>query len=157
MTARDAFRLNGSQIIYENIDGELVLINMSKGSYYSTDAVGAQLWELIIAGCRVEEMQEHIHSRYEGEAAEIVRGIGDFLAELQREELIVRDENPQGDGHPRPAAASARTPFRPPVLNKYRDMEDMLTLDPIHEVEEAGWPAPKPAEFPPPPAPRTAE
>ena len=155
MTSRDAFRLNGSQIIYENIDGELVLINMRKGSYYSTDALGAQLWDFILAGYRVEEMLKCVHARYEGDPGEIARGIGEFLEELQREELVVRDENPPGDAHPQPEAGSERIKFQPPVLNKYRDMEDMLALDPIHEVEEAGWPAQKPAEIPNPPGPGT--
>jgi hypothetical protein len=27
-----------------------------------------------------------------------------------------------------------------PVLNKYTDMQDLLLLDPIHEVDERGWP-----------------
>jgi hypothetical protein len=35
--------------------------------------------------------------------------------------------------------------FTQPVLEVYTDMQDLLLLDPIHEVdEEAGWPSPKP-------------
>jgi hypothetical protein len=29
------------------------------------------------------------------------------------------------------------------VLNVYSDMQDLLTLDPIHDVDAAGWPMPK--------------
>jgi hypothetical protein len=36
-------------------------------------------------------------------------------------------------------------------------MEDMLMLDPIHEVEEAGWPMPKPASIPQPPESKLAD
>ena len=36
-------------------------------------------------------------------------------------------------------------PLAAPVLNKYSDMQDLLLLDPIHDVdEEAGWPTNKP-------------
>jgi hypothetical protein len=28
-------------------------------------------------------------------------------------------------------------------LNKYTDMQDLLLLDPIHEVDAAGWPSTK--------------
>jgi hypothetical protein len=27
-----------------------------------------------------------------------------------------------------------------PVLDKYTDMQELLLLDPIHEVDDAGWP-----------------
>jgi hypothetical protein len=27
-----------------------------------------------------------------------------------------------------------------PKLEKYTDMEDLLLLDPIHDVQEVGWP-----------------
>ena len=34
--------------------------------------------------------------------------------------------------------------FQAPSLQKYTDMEEMLALDPIHEVdEEMGWPSAK--------------
>jgi len=30
--------------------------------------------------------------------------------------------------------------FEKPKLQKFTDMQDLLLLDPIHEVDEAGWP-----------------
>jgi hypothetical protein len=33
-----------------------------------------------------------------------------------------------------------KSPFEMPKLSKYTDMEDLLALDPIHEVDEMGWP-----------------
>jgi len=155
--AHDAFQVNGPQIIHENIDGELVLINLRKGSYYSTDPIGAQVWDLLVAGCRVKEMQERIQARYDGDPAEVAMAIAAFLDDLEREDLIIKTESPLGNGSPPPETPSERTRFQAPVLNKYRDMEDMLMLDPIHEVEESGWPAPKPAEIRNPPEPRTSE
>jgi hypothetical protein len=146
MSGPDAFQVNAPHVIFENIEGELVLIHMAKGSYYSTDAIGSRLWEMIVAGHRVGEMQKWVGASYQGDAAEIARGVEGFLSELQAEELIVRAERPPVEGATRPEAAGGT--FTAPVLNKYRDMEDMLMLDPIHEVEETGWPAPKPAETP---------
>ena len=29
------------------------------------------------------------------------------------------------------------------TINKYSDMQDMLLLDPIHDVDDKGWPEPK--------------
>jgi hypothetical protein len=33
-----------------------------------------------------------------------------------------------------------RTPFMPPELEVFTDMKDLLLLDPIHAIGEAGWP-----------------
>ena len=144
MSGPEAFQVNAPHVIFENIEGELVLIHMAKGSYYSTDAIGSRLWDMIVAGHRVDEMREWVGASYQGDVAEIAQGVEDFLAELQAEELIIRAERPAVNGGARPEMTGDS--FSTPVLNKYRDMEDMLMLDPIHEVEETGWPAPKPAE-----------
>ena len=37
---------------------------------------------------------------------------------------------------------SAKIPFEPPRLERYTDMKDYFLLDPIHEVDSAGWPRP---------------
>jgi len=35
---------------------------------------------------------------------------------------------------------AARPAFEPPVLTTFSDMQELLWLDPIHEVDDAGWP-----------------
>jgi len=94
MSGPHAFQVNAPHVIFENIEGELVLIHMAKGSYYSTDAIGAQLWDLIVTGHRLDEMREWADASYQGDADEIARGVQNFVAELQAEELIVRAERP---------------------------------------------------------------
>jgi hypothetical protein len=31
-------------------------------------------------------------------------------------------------------------PFQPPLFEKFTDMEAMLLLDPVHDVDDEGWP-----------------
>ena len=33
-----------------------------------------------------------------------------------------------------------RRPFEMPTLEKYTDMQDLVLIDPVHQVDEAGWP-----------------
>ena len=50
----------------------------------------------------------------------------------------------QGKAEPQPQPRSPEgTAFNPPVLSVYSDMEDLLLLDPIHDVDETGWPQPR--------------
>ncbi len=36
--------------------------------------------------------------------------------------------------------STSKDDFTNPVLEKFTDMADLLLLDPIHEVDESGWP-----------------
>jgi hypothetical protein len=52
----------------------------------------------------------------------------------------------EGGRVPGPSKVAAATEtMQPPVLEPFGDMQDLLLLDPVHEVDEdAGWPT-KPA------------
>jgi len=142
----DVFRVNGPHVISENIDGEVVLVNLGKGLYYSTDQVGADVWGLLGAGHSVREIGDAISARYAGEPGTITTAVVAFLAELLQEELIVTEPPvPEREAREMPVAEDRadKARFQPPTLNKYTDMRDMLLLDPIHDVEESGWPVPK--------------
>ncbi|PYM09398.1 MAG: pyrroloquinoline quinone biosynthesis protein PqqD [Candidatus Rokuibacteriota bacterium] len=137
------YRINRPRVIFENIEGELILVNMEKGCYFSTDQVGADIWGLIETGHSQSDILEALRFRYEGDAAEMAQVVAAFLKLLEREELVVPDSASQASGARRTAAENRRSPFRAPDLQKYTDMRDMLLLDPVHDVEAAGWPVPK--------------
>jgi hypothetical protein len=64
---------------------------------------------------------------------------------LQREELVAATENSASASvSPPDAASNGSKTFEPPLLEKYTDMQDLVLLDPVHEVDSTGWPAPKP-------------
>ncbi|HDY70854.1 MAG TPA: PqqD family protein, partial [Nitrospirae bacterium] len=41
------FRINKPHVINEIIDGEVVILNLDTGNYYSMDKAGADIWGLI--------------------------------------------------------------------------------------------------------------
>ncbi len=136
------FRINSPKVIHETIDGETVIVNLDSGNYYSLDKVGAEIWTLIGKGISLHGVIENMTFRYSGQREEIDRVVSQFVDELMQEALIAPLEsggaesgsNPgteQADGHPN---------FETPVLRKYSDMQELLLLDPIHEVDDTGWP-----------------
>ena len=135
------FQVNSPSVIHEIIDGEAVLVNLETGSYYSIDNVGAVIWEHIENGLSISQIIETVAGRYKGDQSEIDQGIQQLFTQLQKEQLIVPIEVPQ-NGHFSSIAINAqdKVPFEAPVLHKYTDMEDLLLLDPIHDVDESGWP-----------------
>jgi hypothetical protein len=146
----DRFIINEQNIVHENIDGETVILNLDTGNYYSVVDVGADIWEYIVKGAPAGEILSLILANYDCSRGDEESAVHSFLGELQQEGLIValNDQVTAGSAVqevkieliPREIKAS----FKAPALNKYTDMQDLLLLDPIHEVDAAGWPSTKP-------------
>jgi hypothetical protein len=143
MKAQDIYRVNAPRVIFENIDGELILVHMEKGAYYTTDEVGALLWDLIEGRATTAEMVTVLHTEYDVTRADAEAALAAFLERLSGEDLVSLEDPGVERTAPRRAPVNARRPFRAPVLESFRDMQDMLALDPIHDVEAVGWPVPK--------------
>ena len=49
-------RVNSPHVIHETIDGEVIVINLASGNYYSVKGAGADVWDVIesVARCRQE-------------------------------------------------------------------------------------------------------
>jgi len=141
------FRVNTPTVTHETIDGEAVIINLDSGNYYSLVDVGSFIWGLVEKGASASDVQDVILQTYQGDATDVDRGVQELLDQLQQENLIVPLDDTvafdhsqllsSGNGHEKPA-------FNPPMLHKYSDMQELLLLDPIHDVDEAGWPKPVP-------------
>jgi hypothetical protein len=141
------FRVNTPTVTHETIDGEAVIINLDSGNYYSLVEVGSFIWSLIETGASASEVQNLVLQTYQGSATDIGRGVQELLVQLQQENLIVPVNGafdltpdqvaPSNNNHEKPS-------FKPPSLHKYSDMQELLLLDPIHDVDEAGWPKPNP-------------
>jgi transcriptional regulator of heat shock response len=146
------FRINSSKVIHETIDGETVIVNLDSGNYYSLDKVGADIWECIVKNVPMHRIIETIASQYTGEREEIEKAMYQFVDEMQQENLIAINESHGyvSEAHIGPEDETEQMKelsiFATPVLHKYSDMQDLLLLDPIHEVDETGWPNVKTAD-----------
>ena len=135
------YRVNRPDVVMESFEGELVLVHMKSGNYYSLQGSAPMIWELIDRGSSLEDIADQLVTRYPDDAGEIKRSAQDLVEELVAESLIV----PLAGA---PTAASSNNtnpldsdaPFVLPVLERYTDMQELLLLDPIHDVDETGWP-----------------
>jgi Coenzyme PQQ synthesis protein D (PqqD) len=142
------FRVNSPNVIHETIEGEVILIDLKTGTYYSLRDAGAAVWQAIQNGAGEDGIAAELRSRYDASEEQIQDAVRRLLAELAREGLVRADE-----GEAAPAATpsasdngAARLPFAAPVLEKHTDMQDLILLDPVHEVGAQGWPHPAPPD-----------
>jgi hypothetical protein len=135
------YRVNSPQVINETIDGEAIMINLATGGYYSLDRVGADVWSLLEASLPVDDIVAELGRRYEATEDDVRRGVEDLLQRLTGEELVVPCDDAEPVGSvPAPSATAERPPFRTPRLEKFTDMQDLILLDPVHQVDSRGWP-----------------
>lgn len=131
------FRVNSPFVISETIQGETIIIHLNTGTYYSLQGSGAEVWESIAGAATAAEIAADVAARYPVAADEAEATVSALIADLAAEELIVpSDATERGTAAPVPAG----TEFVAPTLSKFTDMQDLVLLDPVHEVSETGWP-----------------
>ncbi len=147
MSEGSRFEICTPKIIHEIIDGEVVIANLDNGNYYSLENVAAYIWCLLEGSHTEDEVVEGVANRYGVDRKNVEASARSFIGELKKEELISASEaGKAGDtkeGCAGVEASEEKLDFEPPLLNKYTDMQDLLLLDPIHEVDETGWPTTK--------------
>jgi Coenzyme PQQ synthesis protein D (PqqD) len=122
------------------------MIHLMIGTYYSLDGAGADIWAHLASGRGRAETLALLEQRYDAESGLIAETVDDLVRRLAEEGLL--EPAPDGASAPNgtPAEPCAdRSPFKPPQLEKYTDMQDFLLVDPIHETDETGWPSQHPA------------
>ena len=135
------FRINRPHIVHETLDDEVIIVNLDSGTYYSLDSASLWAWQTIQAGYSLAEMVEFGKSKFDTTAEEIRKALNVFLDKLKTEGIIVPADSPlKATDAPPPAGHSPKIPFTAPALELYTDMQDLLLLDPIHDVDDSGWP-----------------
>lgn len=144
MNRSSLFRTNSPPVVHETIGGETILVHLETGTYYDLNGTGGFLFGFFVAGSSIGGAISAARERYSVVSEELEAEIEAFASTLLAEQLLIpASEGADGD---RPASGdqpdAAGDKWVPPALNKHTDMQELLLLDPVHEVDETGWPAP---------------
>jgi Coenzyme PQQ synthesis protein D (PqqD) len=141
MAGMQRHQANRPRVVDETVDGEALVMDMVTGSYYGCEGASALAWLLLSEGASIDELAATLVARFSIAPAAAASDGEAFLAELLRHELLV----------PRPAS---RLPADDPAagydgafesyatlqVEAFTDLADLILLDPVHDVSEAGWP-----------------
>ena len=134
------YQVNRPDVVMESFGGETVLVQMKSGNYYSLQGSAPLIWDLIDQGSSVEDAGDFLLASHAADEEEVRRSVRNLVEELVAESLIVPVPAPPIAAGKTPNSRATGTPFVPPVLERYTDMQELLFLDPIHDVDESGWP-----------------
>jgi hypothetical protein len=132
------YQILDQDVAHEVIDGEAIIIHFDTGNYYSLNGMAATLWQWIAAGATREQI---IAAFVKIEPSEI-EGLDAFLDQLVSEKIL--EKKAAESGAPAGTVPVGETAFELPSFEKYNDMRALLLSDPVHDVDEEGWPRPLP-------------
>lgn len=136
------FRVDESRVVYEILEGEVVVVNLDTGHYYILADTAAAVWRMLVGGATPAEVVRTLSLRHPDSGERVRETILDFVQQLAAEDLLTAsdDAGPPSDAADMPAPTDAAASFAPPVLNRYTDMATLIQMDPIHDFDETGWP-----------------
>lgn len=128
------YEIPSNAIIHELLDWEVIVAHLETGAYYSLRGSAVPIWQLLIAGHSVASIRKIVREKMALDAA---AEIDSFTEKLVSEGLL----------RPAPSLAYSMPDllwpekWDSPAFEKYEEMKNLLMLDPVHEVDEQGWPS----------------
>jgi len=138
---------------HERLDDQVMMINLETGAYFALERPAADCWTALTAGAGFAGMVAEVKAHFDVPQARAEADVESFLASLLDEGIVRWSSDhpvelppsqsagqltsPPADGAP----TADRLAYRPPQIEKHDDLEELLLLDPIHDVGPEGWPA----------------
>lgn len=136
----DTFTSPLPNIVFEESDREVVVVDLVSGVYYFLTGSGAYVWLALQSGLTASDCSATIAAEHPA-AGNVEPGVIDFVNDLLERGLLQVADGPIERSTPLPSV----TDFIPgtysaPSLESFADLQDILLLDPVHDVDPAGWP-----------------
>lgn len=130
-------------VVHETIDGEVIILNLKDGLYHTLNESAGAIWELLASGHPLDGVASAFATTKSIPLDEARRMVRSIVRDLASEALIVQTGvEPEWLGAT-PATVNGEEDRDWPSIDTYRDMRAALVLDPVHDVDESGWPNPK--------------
>jgi hypothetical protein len=136
------FRINEPQVIHQLFDDELVAVHLATGTYHSLPGTAGEILLMLGPnGAYLPEIAAELENRYDAPIEVIQSDLEKFILELQEHFIVVPATRPPS--HRQAPAASSEAPravYSAPRLQSFTDLQELVMLDPVHDVGPAGWP-----------------
>lgn len=133
-----SYTIRQPKIVYEILNFEVIVIDFNTGDYYVLTHAAKQIWQLIEQHMSHDQMVEILSLYYQKEASVLAGDLQQFIDQLLEKGLIeLKEIEEQRDPI---LIHSHEKEYFLPRLHAYTDVQNLLLLDPIHEVTDAGWP-----------------
>jgi hypothetical protein len=132
------YKINESKAISETIDGETIIINLETGYYYSVNKTATIIWNQFQEDNSPQNIVKYLLDHYEVDKDTAESHIREITSLLVKDELILELDS---DASPMESSGNVvKGTFIMPQIERYDDMAGALMSDPVHDVNQDGWP-----------------
>jgi Coenzyme PQQ synthesis protein D (PqqD) len=78
----------GKDVMFRELDGEAVLLNLESGKYYGLDPVGLRIWQFVQQTPLLRSVWQSMQDEFDAPADALHRDLLTFIDELSTEGLI---------------------------------------------------------------------
>lgn len=79
-------------VLFQEIGGEGVLLNMESEQYFGLDEIGARFWQILSENGDTSAALESLLAEYDVEPETLCRDLANLVDELKRENLLIVQE-----------------------------------------------------------------
>jgi hypothetical protein len=126
---------------HERLDDQVMMINLETGAYFALERPAADCWTALGAGAGFDGIVAEVVAHFEVPADQAEADVETFLVSLIDEGIVRWTDDAPLAPAPNAVVPAERLAYRPPQIEKHDDLEELLLLDPIHDVGPEGWPA----------------
>ena len=89
ISLHDAFTA-ASDVVFRELDGESVLLNLATGTYFGLNASGTRMWQLIEMHRVLEQVAAALADEFDAPASRIEGDLVALVSELEKKGLLQR-------------------------------------------------------------------
>lgn len=77
-------------LLWREVDGEVVLLDPSRGRYYGIEGIGVEAWRLLQQKTTFSRLLEQLHEEFEVGKETLQEDLQDFLSKVIRAGLLTK-------------------------------------------------------------------
>jgi hypothetical protein len=76
------------EVLFQDLDGEAVLLHLGSGIYFGLDEVGARIWSLLAEGADLRTVARTVASEYGVEESRCAADLLELVADFEKHALV---------------------------------------------------------------------
>lgn len=130
--------IHAPDVVCEDFNGEVVILNLANGHYFSLRGIASSIWAAILAGNTPNSILASIGEQ----RPELLDASSALLARMV-ELGVIRPGN-EDENEDTESLEGQTWSGDSPQIEVFDDLAELIFADPIHDVDEqSGWPAPR--------------
>lgn len=80
-------------VLFRELDGEAVLLNLADETYYGLDEVGTRIWQALAESDSIEKAMNQVRVEYDVDDQTLAEDMSELIGELVRRGLLYVDNS----------------------------------------------------------------